>query len=340
MSTPTGNRPVRSASSAPPREARPGIQLVIVIGVLLACSSQRTILQAQDPARSSATISLDVHIVTPAGDPVMDVKADQFAVLIDGHKRSVAGVQFVKADSTYIIAIDRTSLWPSAEPAAREAVRRLLDRIGPDALAGLVAYPGPVSVTPTKNRQTVRAALEKVTGLWSDTPSEKRTSESVSGLESTIQSTATVAGRKTLVVLSAGVAMSTVGGAKSDVEAESVKIRRLAEASNLTLNVLYMDTQFVRQFSVPSTIRLADDLLTYMASLFSFARASGGTLYQLGLGTDRFIGNLVKDSSAYYRIDVETLVADRDGNDHTVSVTIDQPGTVRVRGSVTVPYSR
>jgi hypothetical protein len=57
------------------------------------------------------------------------------------------------------------------------------------------------------------------------------------------------------------------------------------------------------------------------------------------LGADRFVGNLVKDASAYYVLDVVPLDAERDGKDHALAVSLLGSGvaTVRTRTAVTIP---
>src|SRR5437868_6014066 len=132
---------------------------------------------------SVATIAIDVHvIVTQSGDAVPDLRAEDFAVTLDGVEQPVAAAKYVTAPETFILAVDQTSFRPSAVPAARELAGRVLDRLGPAHPLGLAAYPDGVSVPATTNRQPIRAALGRIAGLWSDTPADKRAARSIGGL--------------------------------------------------------------------------------------------------------------------------------------------------------------
>ena len=155
-------------------------------------------------------------------------------------------------------------------------------------------------------------------------PADQRAAQSVSGLDATIRAAGAIAGRKTLVIVSAGIAMPKESGAVSALSVETANLARTAEAAGVTLNVLYLD---------------GNDIRTQGPRLFSFARATGGTLYQLGLGADRYVGNLVKDASAYYLLDVAPLDMERDSKEHALAVSLidTRLATVRTRTAVTIP---
>ncbi len=64
------------------------------------------------------------------------------------------------------------SFAPGASRAALESAKRFLDRLQPSDRVGLLAYPGPgPGIAPTTDRQVVRNALEKVTGMADIVPS-------------------------------------------------------------------------------------------------------------------------------------------------------------------------
>jgi len=134
-------------------------------------------------------IAIETQVVTKDGEPLAGLKAEDFDVLIDGQKRIVATLEFIRTVSSgasaipespsevkrtppdgrvFILGIDQTSFPMLGEPAAREAARRLIERMAPEDYLGLVAYPGPIAIPPTRDRAKLREALGKVQGLWTD----------------------------------------------------------------------------------------------------------------------------------------------------------------------------
>jgi VWFA-related protein len=273
---------------------------------------------------ASAPLAIEVHVVSQAGDPVTGLRPDQFQVMIGGREHAVAAARFITGRATFVLAIDQTSFGPALVPAARDAARRLMSRIGAEDALGLIAFPGTISIPPATNRQSISAAIEKIAGLAADAPTDERAARSVSGLDATVRALGAIPGRKTLVVVSAGIGMPKESAVVAALTEETAAFGRAAEAAGVTLNVLFLEW---------------NDIRTYGPPLFSFARATGGTFYQMALGADRYVGNLVKDASAYYVLDVAPLETERDGKEHvlTVSLIDSRLATVRTRTALTIP---
>jgi len=276
------------------------------------------------PARASAPLAIEAHVVNQAGDPVTGLRPDQFQVLIGGREHVVTAARFITGRTTFILAIDQTSFGAASVPAARDAARRLMSRIGAEDALGLIAFPGTISIPPATNRPPISAAIEKIAGLSGDAPADERAAKSVSGLDATVRALGAIPGRKTLVVVSAGIAMPKESAAVAALTEETATFARAAEAAGVTLNVLFLEW---------------NDIRTHGPRLFSFARTTGGTFYQLGLGADRYVGNLVKDASSYYMLDVAPLDTERDGKEHVLTVTLidTRLATLRARTAVTIP---
>ncbi len=165
---------------------------------------------AQQAARSPAfksgidLIAIDANVVDRNGQPVRGLDAGAFQVTIDGKPRRVASATFLdyrssgpaplaarplRLEDSYssnevdaapaatpgrvvVLAVDQMSFAPGASRAALESARRFLDRLQPSDRVGLLAYPGPgPGIAPTTDRQAVRNALEKVTGMADIVPS-------------------------------------------------------------------------------------------------------------------------------------------------------------------------
>ena len=153
-------------------------------------------------------ISVDVHVVDKQGRPIADLKPDDFEVDISGRRRKIASVQFVSygvpnapglktrptteaappasaPDATrprrmFVLAVDEHSLHTSNAMAAVTASERFIDRLQPDDLVGVYAYPtGVAQHDLTTDHAAVRKVLQKIGGLYSEpannlnmTPSE------------------------------------------------------------------------------------------------------------------------------------------------------------------------
>ena len=140
-------------------------------------------------------ISVDVHVVDKNGKPVVDLKPDEFEVDIAGRRRKIASLQFVSygaspasglktppatgtpaSDSSaprprrmYLIAVDEHSLHTANAMAAVNAAERFIDRLQPDDLIGLYAYPtGAAQHDMTTDHASVRKALQKIGGLFTE----------------------------------------------------------------------------------------------------------------------------------------------------------------------------
>jgi VWFA-related protein len=144
-------------------------------------------------------IQVDVHVVDKTGKPIADLRPDEFEVEISGKKRKISTVQFISYASPpsprvaqpgtdvasrprrlFLLAIDEHSLHISNALAGIEAAERFIDKLQPDDLVGLQAFPtGRARHDFTTDHAAVKKALRGVTGLHEEpssrfnlTPSE------------------------------------------------------------------------------------------------------------------------------------------------------------------------
>jgi VWFA-related protein len=135
-------------------------------------------------------ILVDVHVVDKAGRPIVDLKPEEFEVEISGRKRKVASVQFVsyreppvtaaasapvasaahvRPRRMYVLAVDEHSLHISNAMAAVKAAEIFIDKLQPDDLVGLHAYPtGGATHDLTTDHASVTRELQKISGLYSE----------------------------------------------------------------------------------------------------------------------------------------------------------------------------
>src|SRR5687767_7115552 len=147
----------------------------------------------QPTIRSGVELVLvDVQVTSKDGTPTQALTADQFEVTIDGKKRPVVNVDFIefgkagaapptvapgvittdtsaagiaREGRVIVIGVDQSSLQVGSEPAAREAVTRMIALANPEDAIGLFGIPEPgFSVSPTRDRKAITDALSKIGG--------------------------------------------------------------------------------------------------------------------------------------------------------------------------------
>lgn len=164
-------------------------------------------------------------------------------------------------------------------------------------------------------------------------------------LRSLLQQINAIAGRKTLVLISAGMMASDVPGGRPDISELGMQVGKEAARSNTSVYTLYLDTAAVDRFN--SEVRSGDKNLQSVARdsevlgrwLDQFSGAAGGAMFKVQVGTGEYaFDRIFKEISAYYLLGVEPAEADRDGRTHEIKVkTTERNALVRGRRWVAVP---
>lgn len=140
--------------------------------------------------RTAAEILLvDALVVGRDGTPVEGLDADQFDVFIDGRRVKIVSVDFLRGSRAdlpivkqghapagsdpehsriVLLVVDQNSFPASAQAAAREVVARVVDRVNAEDYLGLVAFPGSIEIPPTRDREQVRRAIDRIGGFRVD----------------------------------------------------------------------------------------------------------------------------------------------------------------------------
>lgn len=170
---------------------------------------------------------------------------------------------------------------------------------------------------------------------------EQQAMLTITGLHGVVDAMASLPGRKTLMVISAGLPMSNRPGSKLNVDAETARIARRAAAANINLYVFYMNVHFLRSFSAEYGKRnysIFDDISLFGYGLEKFADSGGGTFFQVEVDSDPFVGRALRETSAYYLLAVQAEPAEHDGKDHFIRVSVKQKdASVRYRRIVRIP---
>lgn len=394
----------------------------IAVAAVLALAAQAGQTPQQPVFRSGTdVIMVDVQVSDGKWQPVTGLAAGDFEVLIDGRRRTVVSSEFVRIaggseigsaatlsapaatspakprteSRTLILGVDQSSLQIVNEPAAIEAVTRLLALASPDDLIGFVAYPQPgVSVAPTRDREAIREALRKMGGQYMSVitrysislseavdfaaqdgvtmrrvhgrecpgmdrgcvlqvnlaareiaiNAEMQSTRSISGLRSVVEAVREWPGRKTLVVISAGMATSDRMGGRPDIRLEADTLGLRAAEANAVIYTLHLDVSFLTAFSARNrggVQTVHRDGALGANGLERFTGNAGGSLLTVHASPDQALKRLLQETSAYYLLGVETAPADRDGKTHRIQVKVKKGGTtVRSRSAVFIPRAQ
>lgn len=171
---------------------------------------------------------------------------------------------------------------------------------------------------------------------------EMQALRSISGLHSMMDAVREYPGRKTVVLVSAGFASSDRIGGRPDVRLEADVLGKRAAEAQAVIYSLHMDVNFLVTFSTANAGRGLQTVFRNSQILANglerFNASAGGTLITVPAGPDRALQRLLKETSAYYLLGVETAPDLRDGKIHRIQVKVKQGGTsVRSRSSVLIP---
>jgi VWFA-related protein len=143
--------------------------------------------QERPPILRSAVdvIAVDVQVIDRDGRPITGLGPEKFTVTINGRRHRVLTAEFVDRRTSpaspgdaatgsqtaaagggrvVMLAFDCISFSPGVVRGAIETTRRFVERLPPDDLVGLVAYPIGPDIEPTTDRSAVITALDSVVG--------------------------------------------------------------------------------------------------------------------------------------------------------------------------------
>jgi VWFA-related protein len=170
---------------------------------------------------------------------------------------------------------------------------------------------------------------------------EATIAQSLGGLRGLLNDMGTLPGRKILVMISGGLAMSDRGVGRGDEGGRMVDIGQIAARTNTSLYALHMDTKFLDAFAerrVSHTI-FRDETI-FNAGLERVAAAAGGTVFRVRTGSgDPAFSRVLLETSAQYLLGVDVAPEDRGSKTaQIIKVKVKPKGaTVRHRMSVVIP---
>jgi VWFA-related protein len=212
-----------------------------------------------------------------------------------------------------------------------------------------VAAPGPVfsdgytlqrvqlrECRSTTDPGCVSAIMNEASALGSHI--QERISQSLNGIGALLGLLRELPGRKTVVVLSAGMAVSDRPGGMVDIGHEASSLGEQAAHANTTIYAIHVDGGLRQTYSsqarrVRDPAAVNRERHTAGRLLDEFAGASGGTLLTALVDQgDTALERVLRETSAYYLLGVAPENLDRDGRAHKLRVKVTQRGaTIRSR---------
>ena len=173
----------------------------------------------------------------------------------------------------------------------------------------------------------------------------RQASGSISGLHTALDAVATLPGRKTVLVISAGLPMSNRTGVEPNIGLETNRLAAHASAVNANLYVFYMNVHFMRAYSVEfgrMNNTIFQDVQVFRTGLEKFAAGANGALFEVQVDSDPFVTRVMRETAAYYLLGVTPEPRDQDGKEHFIRVAVKQvrDATVRYRTVVTIPAGK
>ncbi len=152
-------------------------------------------------------------------------------------------------------------------------------------------------------------------------------------------------GRKTLLLVSAGMIASDTPGGRPDLGELGIQVGKEAALANTTIYTLFIDSSNSERFNAET--RLGDKNQTNWSRdkdlmgrwLGQFSGAAGGALFTVQTGNaEAALARINTELSSYYLLGVEPGDEDRDGRTHEIAVKTTQSNvTIRGRRWVMVP---
>lgn len=173
---------------------------------------------------------------------------------------------------------------------------------------------------------------------------EAQATMSLDGLRGAVNLVSSLPGRRTMVVVSAGIPSGDRTGGRVYMRTHAMDIGRMAANAGILLYTLHLNTRFLDAFS-PQAPSVSQTLMretgVYTRGLEFFNGSAGGTFLEVNTGPDFAIDRVVRETSKYYLLGVEPDDADRDGKPHLIKVKVSQGGSqVRSRATVVIPKAK
>lgn len=220
--------------------------------------------------------------------------------------------------------------------------RGALSTTGADADAAARECGGGVDARPSPQcLRQLQAEVSSAVGMY-----EAVAQVSLGGLRRVIQRLGSVPGRKTLVLMTAGMLVADRAGGRPDLSAIATLAGQDAARSNVTIYTVYVDQHTLNQNSAETRSGNANRFSTSMRDSMvmshwfdQFSDRAGGALIRDAFGHgERGFDQVLQETSAFYQLAVAPSDVDRDSRPHSLDVKVRaKRATLRGRSWVIIP---
>ena len=321
-------------------------------------------------------VTVDARVVGPDGEPIVDLRPEDFVVKVDGKPRALKSLNLLRvgggpvtapaaptpgapapgaaaaapppASRTLILVFDHEHIRTTNERIAVDGAIKALNAIAPGDRVALVTLPnGKIEVNLTTDVEPVRRALRMIVGRATDlvygtvTPGVTCVlpvlREFLGGLKR-------IPGPKTIVLVSEGFTCE-LRRSRMDYRMDFEDLAKAAAAVRAQFYVLQPNTGMVIDANrrLPAGVRDGEQQQRdeSLKNLEDIAGVTGGDLFRLSGTADAVFERVIRETSAYYELAFEPLDSERNGKEHSISVRVNRPkATVRARPSFAIPKAR
>jgi len=299
----------------------------------------------QAAQRGTRPVTVDFRAVTEDGQPILDLKAAEVSLKVDGKARDVRALKLVQRSRTatstratppfttngggeigrdLILLVDDDSVSPGREAIIRDAASQLMVMHGTgDRVALLGVRPGGLNIELTTDASKVRAGLATMAGQarTGETPADVlcRTRVALQTIIGVFGSHARET-PPTVVFFSSGISppvtamRTTLGVQPSLCTVEPAHYEEVATAANQSranfFAVLVVDG---------NNSGSSSDMRAGMESL---AGVTGGETMRLAGSAELPMGRIAKESSTYYVASFDAEGGERNGGSHRIDVRV------------------
>lgn len=337
---------------------------MISILLALAAAAMSSGLVAQ---QGSGTITLPVRAITGDGQPILDLKAGDVTLKVDGRSREIKTFQLVdlRPDATatrppalmplpfttnevvapdgrdLFILVDEESVTPGKEVPVKEAIGSLLTSVSPRDRVGLVSVRlGGVNMGLTREIEKVKAAVATLAGHGSarETTGDLRcrTTRTLGALRA-VFAAANPAAPPAVVFFSTSVAAFQSGqtarmGAETTSEECPLRNEQFTELGGVA------QASRAPFFVIEVLDAAATQLPEAAGGLENLAGATNGEHVRMGANAASQMARIARSTSAYYLVGFEPDASDRGTGAKRIEVAVARGGTtIRAPRDLTLP---
>jgi len=302
----------------------------LITAVLVAAAAVGVRTQTADTAR--APIRVHASVVDRSGNPVTDLRPDEFEVWINIYRVPIQTVTIVAPTSergrTIALLLDDMAIEPAMGLRVKEAARRFVTRMGPGDQMAIVALNGDGAKTTDDRTRLLRAIDAYNPGAVGIIPFDAVGQHVLNTITSLSRQFSEVAGPKTIVGIGAAwlfdrpIQPQTVG---RDLRKEWIEAIRAMAVADVRLYVL--DPGGV------GTARFATGGST------GFARETGGHSFENTNDVSAAVERIMREASNYYVLEVADPPVGRKAELRELDVRVLRRG-VSVRARKWIPGVR